>query len=433
MDTSLKSLKSAFRGAAVSSKYGEVSGVYAFMLITPSDAARFEELVSAYDEIHWLTGKHIRILGPSIVVDNYLVSREGVAQALRNRFDQRHFEAFASTQTRESYEFATFIGLPASTLPAIVLFDTLIQPKEFSVWKVGKADGGLVEQIRSLAAHLSDACKWREIDALQRLKSEGTGEIRNLQSKVNGKLARIENRKGKLAKELDGTRKDIFLSQILAAEHRIKVLECHLAPAREQLTNSMKKLEKRVKLALPVHDAVEQWRNGCISRYRINARDKVWDTALSSAANWSNDFRWRGHLEAAKVLVPTASVQQFFVERMHMGDNYSAGQAGAMGPGAQASNMTFQQIWNQTQGSLDLPKLARELATLQTTLRAEAKNPEHEIAIGAVAAAEASAKQGNGAKTLEYLKKAGSWAFDTATKIGAEIAAAALKSSMGLP
>lgn len=55
------------------------------------------------------------------------------------------------------------------------------------------------------------------------------------------------------------------------------------------------------------------------------------------------------------------------------------------------------------------------------------------MAIGAVATAEAAAKTGNGPKALEYLKKAGNWAFDVATKIGTDIAAAALKSSMGMP
>ena len=124
-------------------------------------------------------------------------------------------------------------------------------------------------------------------------------------------------------------------------------------------------------------------------------------------------------------------VVNFFVEKMHMGDNYSAGQAGAMGPGAQASNMTFQQIWNQVQGTVDLPQLARELAQLQISLRSQAQEPEHEIAIGAIAAAEVAAKQGNGAKTLEYLKKAGKWTFDIATKIGTDVAAGAIKSALG--
>jgi hypothetical protein len=103
-----------------------------------------------------------------------------------------------------------------------------------------------------------------------------------------------------------------------------------------------------------------------------------------------------------------------------------------MGPGAQASNMTFQQIWNQVQGSIDLPRLAAELGRLLPELRSHAKEPEHEMAIGAVAAAETAAKSGNGAKTLEYLKKAGSWALGVATKIGTDVAATALKSSMGI-
>jgi hypothetical protein len=137
---------------------------------------------------------------------------------------------------------------------------------------------------------------------------------------------------------------------------------------------------------------------------------------------------WRYFLDQSE----QNKVQNFFVEKIHMGDNYSAGQAGAMGPNSRANHMTFQQIWNQVQGSVELPQLASELERLQSALRSEAKEPEHEIAIGAVAAAEAAAKRGNGAKTLEYLKKAGSWAFDVATKIGTDMAAAALKSSMGV-
>ena len=126
------------------------------------------------------------------------------------------------------------------------------------------------------------------------------------------------------------------------------------------------------------------------------------------------------------------AINNFFVGELHMRDVYSAGQAGAMGPGAQANQMTFQQIWNQVQGTLNLPALAGELETLQKALRAEASEPEHELAIGAVAAASTAAKQGNGPKAIEYLKKAGKWTLDVSTKIGTDIAAAALKSSMGM-
>jgi hypothetical protein len=126
-------------------------------------------------------------------------------------------------------------------------------------------------------------------------------------------------------------------------------------------------------------------------------------------------------------------VQQFFVEELHMGDNYSAGQAGAMGPGAKACDMMFEQNWNQALGPMNLAQLAGELGRLHLELRSEATEPEHELAIGSVAAAEAAAKAGNGAKALEYLKKAGTWALNVATKIGTDMAVAALKASMGMP
>ncbi|MGD1082864.1 MAG: hypothetical protein ABR881_31500, partial [Candidatus Sulfotelmatobacter sp.] len=137
---------------------------------------------------------------------------------------------------------------------------------------------------------------------------------------------------------------------------------------------------------------------------------------------------WRHWLSQSE----QGNVTNFFLGKIHMGDDYSAGAAGAMGPHSRASDMTFQQIWNQIYGAIDLPQLARELAKLKTALRSEAHHPEDEMAIGAVTAAEAAAKEGNGPKTLEYLKNAGKWAFDVATKIGVDLAVAAMKSSLGM-
>lgn len=115
-----------------------------------------------------------------------------------------------------------------------------------------------------------------------------------------------------------------------------------------------------------------------------------------------------------------------------MRDNYSAGQAGAMGPNSRAENISFQQIWSQDQGSIDLPTLARELQFLRTKLREEATEPSHDVAIGEVASAQTAASEGNGPKALEHLKNAGKWAFDTSTKIGIGVATAALKTALGL-
>jgi len=63
----------------------------------------------------------------------------------------------------------------------------------------------------------------------------------------------------------------------------------------------------------------------------------------------------------------------------------------------------------------------------------QATEPDHEISIGAIAAAEAAAKAGNGPKALACLKNAGTWAFDVASKIGVNIASSALKGTLGLP
>jgi hypothetical protein len=94
--------------------------------------------------------------------------------------------------------------------------------------------------------------------------------------------------------------------------------------------------------------------------------------------------------------------------------------------------MTFQQIWSQSKGELDLRTLATELAQLHTAMRESATSAEHDAAIGEVAVAEVAATEGNGPTTLEHLKKAGRWALDVATEIGVSVAGAALKTSLGL-
>lgn len=103
-----------------------------------------------------------------------------------------------------------------------------------------------------------------------------------------------------------------------------------------------------------------------------------------------------------------------------------------MGPGAHAHDMSFQQIWNQQGGNLDLPALATELAALRDAMRQEASSAEHDVSIGQVAMAEKAAKEGNGPSALEHLKSAGKWAFDVATKIGVGVATVAVKSALGL-
>ena len=116
----------------------------------------------------------------------------------------------------------------------------------------------------------------------------------------------------------------------------------------------------------------------------------------------------------------------------HMETYNIKGQTGAVGPGAHAHDMAFNQIWNENKDEIDLSELSKELAELRSTLKEEATEPEHDMSIGAIASAESSAKEGNGPKALEDLKNAGKWALDKASKIGVPVAIAALKAALGL-
>lgn len=115
-----------------------------------------------------------------------------------------------------------------------------------------------------------------------------------------------------------------------------------------------------------------------------------------------------------------------------MGDQYNiSGQAGAVGRQAHAHDMTFSQTWEQLQGSIDLTRLATELRQLHEAMQRDAVEPSHQLAAGAVAAAEQSARQGNGPKVIKYLKSGGKWALSVAEKIGVGVATAAIKGALG--
>jgi hypothetical protein len=128
----------------------------------------------------------------------------------------------------------------------------------------------------------------------------------------------------------------------------------------------------------------------------------------------------------------TSGIRDIFVQEFVMHDQYKVGQAGAVGPGAHAHDITFNQVWNESSGNIDIAQLARELTELRNSLSKEASKPEQYMALGEVAAAEKAAIEGNGAKALEHLKQAGSWVWDVATKIGVGVATAAAKTALGI-
>jgi hypothetical protein len=86
--------------------------------------------------------------------------------------------------------------------------------------------------------------------------------------------------------------------------------------------------------------------------------------------------------------------------------------------------------WSQSGGNLGA--LAQDLAKLKTELGTQAKDAEHFEAAAAVAKAEDAAKKNDGPRAFDYLKKAGGWALDIATKIGTTVAVEALKKAIGM-
>ena len=116
-----------------------------------------------------------------------------------------------------------------------------------------------------------------------------------------------------------------------------------------------------------------------------------------------------------------------------MGDQYTAGQVGAMGRGARAQDNTFQQVWNQLAPGLDFEALGSELERLRVAMKAEATTGEHDLAVAEIAKTEIAVGEKQGPKALEHLKAAGQWALDVSVKVGTGVATAALKAALGIP
>jgi hypothetical protein len=105
---------------------------------------------------------------------------------------------------------------------------------------------------------------------------------------------------------------------------------------------------------------------------------------------------------------------------------------GGVGGSVKVGNISADEAWTKHAASIDLPKLADELAKLLPALRSQAAAPEQDDAVAAVSKAQAAATAGDGPKTFKWLRKAGAWALDTTNKIGVGLATAAIKAAMGM-
>ena len=111
------------------------------------------------------------------------------------------------------------------------------------------------------------------------------------------------------------------------------------------------------------------------------------------------------------------------------GDTYNIGQGVGVGRNVKMDNTTVNQV--QSSEKLDLPALAEELAKLRAEMKKEATEPDHDVAVGSVAAAESAAKNGDEKSVLDHLKKAGEWALQIGVKVGVPVAIEAIKKASG--
>lgn len=294
MDTSLRSLKDAFKNVALRARYNSTQGIYAFILVTPSDKFIFQELVGSYEEIHWVTGKYIRVIGPSITVNNQRVPRERVAEFITSEFSKEYFLQFKRNQTRESYEFARFIDLPENNLPAIVFFDKLINPTEYAVWKIDFNSSDLITLFRSLATHLNEICCWRDIEVLQELEKHGSAKLRTLESKLQGQKSRINNRKERLQKSIDIQDQQAFSDAIKQVEYRLRIIAKKIEAEKNNIYFIKEKLECKIKKAIPILDAIYHWNSKLISKYSIVDNTGMWSSTIAAANEYDTinfDFK----------------------------------------------------------------------------------------------------------------------------------------------
>jgi hypothetical protein len=94
---------------------------------------------------------------------------------------------------------------------------------------------------------------------------------------------------------------------------------------------------------------------------------------------------------------------------------------------AHAHDMQFEMALADFKRNVNLIELASELANLRVAMKNQAVQPDHDSSIGHIAAAEASARNGDASSTFGRLKSEGKWALDVVTKVGVNLALRRLK------
>jgi len=116
--------------------------------------------------------------------------------------------------------------------------------------------------------------------------------------------------------------------------------------------------------------------------------------------------------------------------RTDMSTHNTAGPGSVIVSGGTTGDITLRQKWSES--DVDMKALAAEFEKLREELRAGGRSPDHDIALGQVAAAEAAAKAGDRSGVMLALKSSGKWVLSTAEKIGVGLAVQAIKAAIGL-
>lgn len=178
-------------------------------------------------------------------------------------------------------------------------------------------------------------------------------------------------------------------------------------------------------------------------RYKTILREVSAEESIYNLAIGAYEQAWPGTresiIEALEGIRPNilARVDEYldgvtFKGDVVMGDKYTIGQAGAVGPHSQAHDINFNQVWLQQSEKPDLSMLVSELSELRSAMRSQATTAQQDVSVAEIAYAEVEAQKGNGSEMLAHLAKAGNWALDVATKIGTSIAAEMIKKAMGV-
>ncbi len=114
--------------------------------------------------------------------------------------------------------------------------------------------------------------------------------------------------------------------------------------------------------------------------------------------------------------LPT-SVGSIIINELILGNKHVSGNSNTQGTGVQRVKPDFTDQWRKIESTVDLQKLANELATLHARIK-QSDDPEKAVALRRVSEAESAAEQGDGSGILSSLHAAGKMARDLAIGIG---------------